>query len=136
MTGEPLVRLAIVLHPSLEAGEGANVASVLAGGIRCAGFTDPITDSSGVRHVAVIGNVVVLRAKTGGQLSTLLAAAAAEALDAVVFTRRGQELSNQYEVYRRDVIAGEADGLGVMGVAVFGADEVVRRLTRSCSLFR
>jgi hypothetical protein len=129
-------RAAVVLHPALDAGEGSNVTGILVGGLRCDAFTEAIVDLNGTRHAAISCNLVVLRAKTEGQLHTCAAAAQLPPLKSVVFTRCGQRLSNSFDTYREQVVQGTLRELGIVGVALFGPDEDIRRLTRQFSVFR
>ncbi|HLG55489.1 MAG TPA: DUF2000 family protein [Vicinamibacterales bacterium] len=129
-------RLAVVLHPDLTQGLAACVAGLLVGGLRCDAFDSPIADVDAHLHVAITCNLVVLRAKTEGQLHTLLTRAKDADVPAVAFTRLGQRLSNSYAEYRDAIRNGGTQELGVIGVGLFGPHDVMSEMTRSFSLFR
>ena len=132
---EETKRLAVVLGPSLAAGPAANVAAIVAGGLRCAAFSEPIRDASGTPHSAVRWNVIVLKTKSSGQLRTLVEAAKVEPVELVVFSRSGASLSNSFPEYEALVKAARTEDLEVTGVGLFGPDAVVRALTRSFSVY-
>jgi hypothetical protein len=134
--GGAAMRLAVVLHPSLESGAAANAAAIVAGGLRCEAFEPPVADADGHQHAAVRWNVVVLKARSAGHLKKVLAAARGESVRAVAFTTRGQELSNSFEQYREELSRQHTDALDVVAVGLYGPDAAVRSLTRPFSLFK
>lgn len=127
-------RFAVVLSKKLSIGEAANVAAIVAGGLKCDGFSKPVRDLDGFPHAGMMWNMPVLRAKTPSQLSKLVTQAAEVHVDAVVFTEQGRTLSNSYATYRNMVESNQISELTIIGVALFGDDPTVRRLTRSFSL--
>ncbi|MBK9964837.1 MAG: DUF2000 family protein [Holophagales bacterium] len=133
---EELKRLAVVLHPSLDAGQAANAAAIVAGGLRCEAFAEPIQDAAGVPHAAISCNVVVLKAKSAGQLVRLVDPARELSIGWVVFTRKGTSLSNSFHEYQLLVKNSRAEDLETIAVGIFGTDEAVRALTRAFSVYR
>jgi hypothetical protein len=133
---EGLMRLAVVLHPKIESGVGASAAAIVVGGLRSEGFGEPILDADGNSHAAILWNMVVLRAKSVGQLTSLLSAARDASVQAVAFTSRGQELSNSFPKYREEIARRHTTELEIVAVGLFGLDEAIRKLTRAFSIFR
>jgi hypothetical protein len=129
------MRLAVVLDAGLSGGPAANAAAIVMGGLCCAGFGDPIEDADGHSHAAILWNLVVLKAKSPLHLLKLIRAARLEAVRAVAFTSRGQDLSNSFEVYKQDIRSNHTAELGIVAVGLFGREEQVRSLTRTFSLF-
>ncbi len=130
------MRLAVVLHPNLESGAAANVAAIVAGGLRCDAFESPILDADGHQHAAIRWNVVVLKARSAAHLKKVLSAARNESVQAVAFTTRGQELSNSFGQYKAELSRQNTEALDVVAVGLYGPDHAVRSLTRPFSLFR
>lgn len=128
------MRLAIVLHPNLESGAAANAAAIVSGGLRCEAFEPPISDADGHHHAAIRWNVVVLKARSAGHLKKLLAAAKDEPVQALAFTSRGQALSNSFEQYQDELSQQRIEGLDVVAVGLYGAEQTIRSLTRQFSL--
>jgi hypothetical protein len=130
------MRFAVVLHGDLDAGGAANAAAIVIGGLRSEGFGPPVTDLDGNPHAAVRWNMPILKAKTRGQLSSLLVRARSGGLLCTAFTRQGRDLSNSFDEYARTIAAASAEQLDILAVGLFGPDDEIRALTRAFSVFR
>lgn len=129
-------RVAVVLSPSVEYGSAANLAAIVVGGLKCAAFIAPIADQDNNYHVSIYWNVVILKAKTGGQVKKVLLEAKLKGLEVVIFTEEGRALSNSYPIYKELVENHKTEELNVLVVGLFGDDDVVRELTKSLSVFK
>jgi hypothetical protein len=135
---EPL-RVAIVVHKSLEPAAVANAAAILMGQLA---HLEPriyapegVIGADGVRHAGIRYNTVILVGRPG-QVTKLIAAANAAAVPNVVFSTAGRALSNSFGAYAELIGRSTADELDVCAVGLAGADAVVRELTRSFSSYR
>lgn len=131
-----VTRLAVVLIRGLDVGQATNAAALLAGGLRCAAFREPVSDADGVPHVAVCSNVPVLVARSKGQLLRVLTEALNEGLAAVALSGEATGFSNDFDSYKAAVVSSATGDLGLVGVAIYGPHDTVRRLTRSQSVYR
>jgi Protein of unknown function (DUF2000) len=131
-----VMRLAVVLHPTLESGAAANVAAIVVGGLQCEAFEAALPDADRHLHAAIRWNLVVLKARSAPQLQKLVASAAESSVLAVAFTSKGQELSNSFDQYKDEISLHHTNDLNLVAVAVYGGDDAVRSLTRPFSLFK
>ena len=130
-------RIAVVVLETLGPGEAANVAALLTGQI---GRGNPIyfnadvaLDAEGVWHAAPIFSVVLLKAKNASQLSKL----ARESLTSTIcFSRLGQTFHNAFPEYAKKLAELSTEAAGLVGVAVYGDDQLVRAATRKFSLLK
>ncbi|WP_327176645.1 DUF2000 domain-containing protein [Streptomyces sp. NBC_01335] len=137
MTSE-LLRTAIAVDKSLDAGAVANASAIVMGQLARLDdrvYADDVRDSEGSLHAGIRFNTMVLAGRSS-HLTALAEAARAENLPTAVFTVEGRSLSNSFEEYR-DLIARSAPGeLTVCAVGVLGEHELVRTLTKRFSVYR
>lgn len=130
-------RIAVVVLETLSAGEAANVAALLVGQIGCSypGFFSPapVHDADGSLHASPVFSVVIVKAKNASQLTKLALAGSA---NTICFTRLGQELHNAFTEYQQRLAELHTSADVLVGVAVFGDDEVVREASRKFSLLK
>ncbi|MHC2071103.1 DUF2000 domain-containing protein [Bremerella sp. T1] len=136
-TSQPVFRLAVILHKSLSGGSAANVAAIIAGGLKCEAFGPPIMDKGGNAHASIRWNMPILKAKTNGQLQTLMEKSTAHpGVESVAFCDEGRLLSNNFAEYHNLIQGSEPSELSLLAVGVFGSDKDVRDLTRAFSLYQ
>ena len=126
--------MAIAVLKSLRPGQAANVAALLMGQLSRdvpAIYGDgPVVDVTGRNHAAIHYCTVVLQG-TAGQLERLVGAAQDETLAYSCFSALGQGLNNKYDEY---VARLRREASQLVGVAVFGPDGQVRRVTKPFSV--
>ena len=126
----------IVVKKTLLPGQKANVSAIIMGQL---GrdipmiYTESITDASGVMHAGISVNVVILDGGSG-QLLTLIENAQKSDVAYVVFSTTGQLLSNNYSEYYQKISTSTTESTDIVGVGVYGEDEVVKLLTKKFSL--
>ncbi|MEE4546842.1 DUF2000 family protein [Streptomyces sp. V4-01] len=133
-----LLRIAIAVDKSMEAGSVANAAAVVMGQlarIDSRVYADDVRDRDGLLHAGIRYNTVVLSGRAG-HLAGLVEGASAQDLHTVVFTAQGQALSNRFEDYRALVGGSAAAELGLCAVGVIGEHEQIRALTKRFSAYR
>ena len=127
-------RVAIVTLATLERGEAANVAALLCGQVARTDarfFNEEAVKSlDGLSHAAPNYSVVILKAKNASQLAKL----ASENVEAICFSRIGQELNNAFPAYEAAISSSDAVAAEIIGVVVYGEDSDVRGKTRKFSL--
>lgn len=120
----------------MDTGKKANVASILMGEISKKFphiYGDSVCDKSGVHHAGIAINVVIL---DGGDEQLLSLVKNTENYDVFcnVFSSTGQELSNNYPEYQRQISSMDTQSTNIVGVGIFGDESVVRTLTKKFSL--
>ncbi|MDT0343970.1 DUF2000 family protein [Streptomyces litchfieldiae] len=133
-----LLRTAIAVNKALAPGAVANAAAIVMGQlarIEPAIYADDVRDRDGLLHAGIRFNTVILSGRSS-HLLALAEAAPAEGLASVVFTERGQALSNRFDDYRALVGGGSAAELGLCAVGVAGGEEAVRTLTKRFGVYR
>lgn len=129
-------RIAVIVDPNLSSGQVANAAAIATAGLRCDAFLPPIRDLSGILHTGIRWNLVILSAKSALHLRELVSQAVLAEASAVVMSSEGLTLSNSYEQYEAMVRDFNADSLHPAALAIYGPHDLVRQLTKRCSLCR
>lgn len=130
------MKINIVVKKTLSSGQKANVSAIIMGQL---GrdipmiYTDLIKDASEVMHVGISVNVVILDGG-GGQLLSLTEQARKSDVAYVVFSTTGQLLSNNYPEYYKKISTSDTESTDIIGVGIYGEDEVVKLLTKKFSL--
>lgn len=130
------MKISIVVNKTLNSGQKANVSAIIMGQLGRdipAIYTDAIIDASGIKHAGISINVVILDGGAG-QLLTLMESARKSSVIFVVFSATGQMLSNNYSEYQRIISSSDTESTNVVGVGIFGEDEIVKVLTKKFSL--
>lgn len=96
-------------------------------------YTNTIADISGTRHVGISVNVVILDS-SANQLLTLIEQAQKSNVICNVFSATGQSLSNNYPEYQQIIASSDTENTKVVGVGIYGEDEIVKLLTKKFSL--
>ncbi|KUL24296.1 DUF2000 family protein [Streptomyces regalis] len=133
-----LLRTAIAVDKSLDAGAVANASAIVMGQLARLDdriYADDVRDGEGALHAGIRFNTLVLSGRSS-HLAALAQAARAEGLATVLFTTEGQSLSNSFEAYRDMVAEAPSGELGVCAVGVVGEHELVRSLTKRFSVYR
>ena len=134
------LRTAIVLRDGLPAGQIANVAAILMGEVvRALPNTfgaSSVSDRDGLAHAAPQFSVVILRATGSGQLVNTASSiiATQPSLVVRVFSEIGQRLNNAYAQYVEQVSDAATLETNLVGIAISGPDEAVRRVTKKFSV--
>lgn len=129
----------MVLDINLPTGLAVNAAGVLAAtlGRRVEGLVGPdVVDGSGEEHAGLVSvPISVLKADAGTVAEIRSQAAGADGLLVVGFTDIAQT-SKTYEEYTERMSAASSEGLGYLGVALYGEKRLVNKLTGSLPLLR
>lgn len=134
-------RIAIILEKNLEIGAAANVAALLMGQAALREpelYSDaPVLDQSGNQHAGIRFSTVILKAGEN-QLINLTKSCSTEneELNYVVFSQTGQSLNNAFEQYAGEIASMDLEATKVVGVIVWGADDVVRTATKKFSVMK
>ncbi|WP_440115570.1 DUF2000 family protein [Paenibacillus sp. QZ-Y1] len=134
-------RIAIILDKNLEPGAAANVAALLMGqaALNEPGlYSDqPVLDHSGVQHAGIQYSTVILKAGEN-QLINLVKSCSDDSggLSHIVFSQTGQSLNNAFEQYADQISSMELEATKVVGVIVWGEDEMVRAITKKFSVMK
>jgi hypothetical protein len=135
---ESPARCVIVLDETLPPGLAANAAAVLALtlGAKHPGLPGAeLLDADGHRHPGLIPmGLPVLRAP-GSAFATLLARGLESDVGVIAFPTFGQQ-TNDYEEVRAQVAKTATDELRYLGLALYGAERPIRRLTGNLGLLR
>ena len=133
---ECVTRCVMVLDEALPPGLAANAAAVMAvtlGARLPALVGDDFEDGAGERHAGLITTGLPVLRAPAGELPTLRARAVAADIGVVGFPSPGQQTTD-YEDFRARV-ATAAD-LDYLGLALYGPQRALRRLTGSLALLR
>lgn len=134
-------RIAIILDKNLEIGAASNVAALLMGQ---ASLTDPdlyaevpVLDKNNVQHAGIKFSTVILKA-TENQLLNLIKSLSLDTPDLknVVFSQTGQLLNNAFEQYSIEISLKETEQTKIVGVIVWGEDELIRAATKKYSVLK
>lgn len=134
-------RVAIILDKNLEMGAAANAAALLMGQ---AALMDPtiyaeaaVLDKGDVRHAGIKYSTVILKAGEN-QLYNLLQTLRADdsGLSHAVFSQTGQLLNNAFEQYSEEISTKETTETKVVGIILWGDDELVRSTTKKYSVLK
>ncbi|MFF3216351.1 DUF2000 family protein [Streptomyces sp. NPDC002886] len=133
-----LLRTAIAVDKSLDAGAVANASAIVMGQLARLDdriYADDVLDAEKALHAGIRFNTLVLSGRSS-HLTALAQAARAERLPTVLFTTQGRSLSNSFESYRDLIAQAEPGSLDVCAVGVLGEHELVRTLTKRFSVYR
>lgn len=133
-------RTAIIIKKDLPPGQAANVSAILMAEIAravpetLAAVT--VTDRDGLNHAAPQFSVVVLKANGSEQLQNTASTIRATQPELTVFGfgAVGQNLNNQFEVYREKIANLTTAASGLVGIVVSGEDAAVRTATKKFSV--
>lgn len=133
-------RTAILVTKQLTPGEVANSSAILLGHLATRNpelyHSQTTTDAADVPHAAIRYSVVVLAVNSPAQIVNLIPKLTASQVDFAVFTRTGQNLNNAFDQYARQLRSMTTAESEPIAVALFGADEEVRALTKKFSLLK
>ena len=137
--GDGVVKCVMVISESLPVGLAVNAAGVLAAtlGRRVDGLVGPdVVDGSGERHAGLVRiPIPVLKADEEEIKRVRARAAEVEDLLVVDVTETAQS-SRTYEEYEDRMSLTRGDGLGYLGVALYGEKRSVNKLTGNLPLLR
>lgn len=134
-------RIAIILDKNLEIGAASNVAALLMGQAalkdRDLYSEEPLFDNNHVQHAGIKFSTVILKAGEN-QLLNLAKSISEEIpdLNSVVFSQTGQFLNNAYDQYCLEISSKNTEDTKVVGVIVWGEDELVRVTTKKFSVLK
>lgn len=130
------MKINIVVSKSLNPGQKANVSAIIMGQLghdMPALYTNPITDTSGVKHAGITANVAILDGNDG-QLLTLIECSKKSNVAYIAFSATGQLLSNNYAEYQQKISSSDTKSTKIVGVGICGDNEIVKTLTKKFSL--
>ncbi len=95
-----------------------------------------VTDRNGLKHAAPQFSIVALKANGSEQLRNTVDLIRASEPDLVVFafSEVGQSLNNAFDAYQQTISGMTTESTGLVGMAVSGSDEAVRRATKKFSV--
>lgn len=128
----------IVIDPELPLGLVANTAAVLAMSLGSKAphvVGGPVPDASGVVHEGITGLPIPVLKAANGDLAGLCERAREAGLYVVDFTHAAQT-SKHYADYEARMAAITSEEQRYLGLALYGEDRAVRRLTSSLPLLR
>ncbi|MFM9280271.1 DUF2000 family protein [Paenibacillus jiagnxiensis] len=140
-SGLVMKRVTIILDKNLEMGAAANAAALLMGQAALMDPTiyaeAPVFDKSGIRHAGIKYSTVILKAGEN-QLLNLLQTLPADnsGLSHAVFSKNGQLLNNAFEQYAEEISAKQTEETKVVGVILWGEEELVRSTTKKYSVLK
>ncbi|MHA6801573.1 DUF2000 family protein [Bounagaea algeriensis] len=139
MTDPQVLRTAIAVPKSLEAGAVANAAAIVMGQLSLLAEDlyepDGVPGPGGIRHAGIRNNVVILKGRQG-QLDTLADAAALSGeVVHVAFTELGRRSSNSFAEYERALGEAAHEDLALVAVGIAGPDGAVRDMTKKLSSY-
>ncbi|VDG19402.1 DUF2000 family protein [Lactiplantibacillus mudanjiangensis] len=115
-----------------------NVAAILMGQLAQLNpdlFADkPVLDQDGVRHAGIKNSTVVLKAGFGQITNLAMKLSADDTVESLVFTAKGQSLSNRFEEYAEIVSDNDLATLKPVGLIMTGEESVIRQLTKKFSI--
>lgn len=130
------MKINIVVDKTLDPGRKANIAAIIMGQLGrdiSSIYSNVITDRSGTDHAGISINVVILNGN-GSQLLKLIESAKNSNVVCIAFSSIGQFLSNSYNEYQKNIISLNTEETKIVGVGIYGDDEVVKALTKKFSL--
>lgn len=132
-------RACIVLDKNLSSGQSSNVSAILLGelGTRTQGmFADePLVDKTGVPHAAIRCSTIVLAANSAVQLGNFVAnLSGAEGIVYCVFSQYGQNLHDEPQQYEAHIKQSQVADHSLVGVAIWGEYDEVKKLTKKFRL--
>lgn len=137
--GDEAVKCVMVIAGSLPVGLAVNAAGVLAAtlGRKVDGLVGPdVVDGSGERHAGLVRvPIPILKADEEEIKRVRARAAESEGLLVVDVTETAQS-SRTYEEYEDRMSRTQGEGLGYLGVALYGEKRSVNKLTGNLSLLR
>ena len=137
--GDGAVKCVMVISEELPVGLAVNAAGVLAATLGSKVETlvgEDVVDGSGERHAGLVRiPIPVLKADEEEIRSVRVRAAGLEGLLVVDVTETAQS-SRTYEEYEERMALTRGDGLGYLGVALYGEKRSVNKLTGNLPLLR
>lgn len=133
-----LLRAAIAVDKSLDAGAAANASAIVMGQLARLDdriYADDVYDGEGSLHAGIRFNTLVLSGRRN-HLTALAESARAAGLPVVLFTAQGRTLDNSFDAYRAMVATAAPGELSVCAVGVVGEHDLVRSLTGRFSVYR
>lgn len=130
------MKINIVVDKKLNPGQKANVSAIIMGQLGRDVpelYSDVILDISKTKHVGISINVVILDGGSG-QLLKLIENAYKNDIMCVVFSTAGQSLSNNYNEYYETISKSNTENTKIIGVGLYGEDDIIRPLTKKFSL--
>ncbi|MFF2016807.1 DUF2000 family protein [Paenibacillus sp. NPDC058177] len=134
-------RIAIILDKNLEIGAASNVAALLMGQaslVEPSLYSErPVLDKDNVQHAGIQYSTVILKAGEN-QLHTLIKLLPIDAaeLKCIVFSQIGQSLNNAFDQYSLEISSKETEETKIVGVIVWGEEELVRVATKKYSVLK
>jgi hypothetical protein len=98
-------------------------------------FEQTLKDLDGNSHATIRENIVILEAGSG-QLSNLpeLFKSENEKIDYVLFSKIGQNLSNNFDEYYKIISQSSTKETEVIGIGLRGEYETIKKLTKKFSI--
>ena len=133
-------RTVIIVKKDLTAGQIGNVCAVLMAQVARVlpeAMSDKVViDADGLTHAAPKYSVVVLRGNGPIQLKNAAENIRVDEpqLKVFGFSKTGQELNNQFDVYQQRISSMSTEATELVGIAVAGDDDTVRRVTKKFSI--
>ncbi len=133
-------RIAIILDKNLNSGEVGNVSAILMGDL--AGkhpeifAKEEVKDTTHISHATIKFSTVVLKGGAVSMTNFAKKLVALPEISCVVFSKQGQSLNNEYELYKNMVETSSIDALSLVGVAVYGDEETIKPLTKKFSVMK
>ena len=138
--GDGVVKCVMVISESLPVGLAVNAAGVLAAtlGRRVESLVgEDVVDGSGEKHAGLVRiPIPVLKADEEAIKSVRTRAVGLEGLLLVVDLTETAQSSKTYEEYEERMARAQGDGLGYLGVALYGEKRSVNKLTGNLPLLR
>lgn len=92
---------------------------------------NPVLDKGNIRHAGIKFSTVILKAGEGQILNLVQSLNSDESkIKSVVFSKTGQSLNNAFEQYALEISSLTTEESRILGVIVWGEDELVRSATK------
>lgn len=136
------MRVAIIINNKLNRGGAANVCAILMGQlvIKCPTLYSHefIFDKTGYIHSGVKFSTIILRGQENEIMDFCLNLSnnkLLQELNAIIFTREGQQLNDEFHEYKKAVQSKQLIDLHPLGIIIAGNMNCVKELTRNFYLY-
>ena len=130
------MRTCIIIDKSMENGFRYNACSIVMGQLARDNpnmYGNILLDKSGAQHASIKSNVVILQSNQG-KLINFVEMLLKSRRKFVLFTKSGQNYSNEYNKYESCINSSDFQTLGVVCVGLYGIESDIKELTKKFSL--
>lgn len=97
---------------------------------------EEVNDTTHISHATIKFSTVVLKGGVVSITSFVKKLVDIPEISFVSFSKQGQSLNNEYELYKNMIETSSIDDLSLVGIAVYGDEDIIKLLTKKFSLMK